>query len=50
MASEHGLAGFARSVFLDVRDRDVADAVAWVVGTPAHVCPVEVQLEPQRTE
>ncbi len=81
VASKHGLAGFARSVFLDVRDRDVAvtllspglvaagaglrapgvdparllrpddvaDAVAWVVGTPAHVCPVEVQLQPQRT-
>jgi hypothetical protein len=32
-------AGFARSVLLDVR----------VVGTPAHVCPVEVQLQPQRT-
>jgi hypothetical protein len=25
------------------------DAVAWVVGTPPHVCPVEVQLQPQRT-
>ena len=81
VASKHGLAGFARSVFLDVRDRDVAvtllspglvaagaglrapgvrpaellqpedvaDAVGWVVGTPAHVCPVEVQLQPQRT-
>jgi NADP-dependent 3-hydroxy acid dehydrogenase YdfG len=81
VASKHGLAGFARSVFLDVRDRDVAvtllspglvaagaglrapgvrpeqllqptdvaDAVRWVVGTPAHVCPVEVQLQPQRT-
>jgi NADP-dependent 3-hydroxy acid dehydrogenase YdfG len=78
VASKHGL---ARSVFLDVRDRDVAvtllspglvaagaglrapglrpeqllqpedvaDAVAWVVGTPPHVCPVEVQLQPQRT-
>jgi NADP-dependent 3-hydroxy acid dehydrogenase YdfG len=81
VASKHGLAGFARSVFLDVRDRDVAvtllspglvaagaglrapgvrpaellqpddvaDAVRWVVGTPPHVCPVEVQLQPQRT-
>jgi NADP-dependent 3-hydroxy acid dehydrogenase YdfG len=81
VASKHGLAGFARSVFLDVRDRDVAvtllspglvaagaglrapgvrpeqllqprdvaDAVRWVVGTPAHVCPVEVELQPQRT-
>ncbi|MBB3676438.1 SDR family oxidoreductase [Modestobacter versicolor] len=81
VASKHGLAGFARSVFLDVRDRDVAvtllspglvaagaglqapgveparllqpadvaDAVRWVVGTPAHVCPVEVQLQSQRT-
>ena len=79
--SKHGLAGFARSVFLDVRDRDVAvtllspglvapgaglrapgvrpdellqtddvpAAVRWVVGTPAHVCPVEVELQPQRT-
>ncbi|WP_222265923.1 SDR family oxidoreductase [Modestobacter marinus] len=81
VASKHGLAGFARSVFLDVRDRDVAvtllspglvaagaglrapgvrpeqllqpadvaDAVRWVVGTPARVCPVEVELQPQRT-
>lgn len=81
VASKHGLAGFARSVFLDVRDRDVAvtllspglvaagaglrapgvrpaellqpgdvaDAVRWVVGTPPHVCPVEVELQPQRT-
>ena len=81
VASKHGLAGFARSVFLDVRDRDVAvtllspglvaagaglrapgvrpegllqpgdvaDAVRWVVGTPANVCPVEVELQPQRT-
>ena len=81
VASEHGLAGFARSVFLDVRDRDVAvtllspglvaagagldapgvrpaallqpddvaAAVRWVVGTPAHVCPVEVELQPQRS-
>ncbi|QXG75123.1 SDR family NAD(P)-dependent oxidoreductase [Modestobacter sp. L9-4] len=81
VASKHGLAGFARSVFLDVRDRDVAvtllspglvaagagsrapgvrpdellqpadvaEAVRWVVGTPAHVCPVEVHLQPQRT-
>ncbi|WP_116449903.1 SDR family oxidoreductase [Blastococcus litoris] len=81
VASKHGLAGFARSVFLDVRDRDVAvtllspglvaagaglrapgvrpgellqpddvaAAVRWVVGTPAHVCPVEVELQPQRT-
>ncbi len=81
VASKHGLAGFARSVFLDVRDRDVAvtllspglvaagaglgapgvrpaellqpddvaEAVRWVVGTPAHVCPVEVELQPQRT-
>jgi NADP-dependent 3-hydroxy acid dehydrogenase YdfG len=80
VASKHGLAGFARSVFLDVRDRDVAvtllspglvaagaglgagvpverllqpadvaDAVRWVVGTPAHVCPVEIELQPQRT-
>jgi NADP-dependent 3-hydroxy acid dehydrogenase YdfG len=81
VASKHGLAGFARSVFLDVRDRDVAvtllspglvaagaglrapgirpeqllqpddvaDAVRWVVGTPARVCPVEVELQPQRS-
>jgi NADP-dependent 3-hydroxy acid dehydrogenase YdfG len=80
VASKHGLAGFARSVFLDVRDRDVAvtllspglvaagaglgagvpgelllqpedvaDAVRWVVHTPAHVCPVEIELLPQRT-
>ena len=81
VASKHGLAGFARSVFLDVRDRDVAvtllspglvaagaglhapgvrpaellqpadvaAAVRWVVGTPAHVCPVEVELQPQRS-
>lgn len=81
VASKHGLAGFARSVFLDVRDRDVsvtllspglvaagaglrapgvrpgellrpadvADAVRWVVGTPPHVCPVEIDLQPQRT-
>jgi NADP-dependent 3-hydroxy acid dehydrogenase YdfG len=80
VASKHGLAGFARSVFLDVRDRDVAvtllspglvaagaglragarsdqllqpgdvaAAVRWVVGTPAHVCPVELDLQPQRT-
>jgi NADP-dependent 3-hydroxy acid dehydrogenase YdfG len=80
VASKHGLAGFARSVFLDVRDRDVsvslvspglvaagagllagspperllqpddvADAVRWVVGTPPHVCPVELELQPQRT-
>jgi NADP-dependent 3-hydroxy acid dehydrogenase YdfG len=80
VASKHGLAGFARSVFLDVRDRDVAvtllspglvaagagllagapadrllqpddvaAAVRWVVSTPAHVCPVEVDLQPQRT-
>jgi 3-hydroxy acid dehydrogenase / malonic semialdehyde reductase len=81
VASKHGLAGFARSVFLDVRDRDVAvtllspglvaagaglrapgvrpeellqpddvaAAVRWVVGTPAHVCPVEIELQPQRT-
>ena len=28
---------------------DVADAVRWVVGTPAHVCPVEVELQPQRS-
>ena len=80
VASKHGLAGFARSVFLDVRDRDVAvtllspglvaagagllaggpperllqpadvaDAVRWVVRTPAHVCPVEIELQPQRT-
>ena len=81
VASKHGLAGFARSVFLDVRDRDVAvtllspglvaagagldapgvrpaellqpadvaAAVRWVVGTPANVCPVEVELQPQRT-
>src|SRR3712207_3754956 len=80
VASKHGLAGFARSVFLDVRDRDVAvtllspglvaagagllagarpdlllqpedvaAAVRWVVGTQPHVCPVEVELQPQRT-
>ncbi len=81
VASKHGLAGFARAVFLDVRDRDVAvtllspglvaagaglrtpgvrpaellqpadvaAAVSWVVGTPAHVCPVEVELQPQHT-
>ena len=81
VASKHGLAGFARSVFLDVRDRDVAvtllspglvaagaglgapgvrperllqpadvaAAVRWVVGTPPNVCPVEVELQPQRT-
>ena len=81
VASKHGLAGFARSVFLDVRDRDVAvtllspglvaagaggrvpgvdhdellqpgdvaAAVRWVVGTPPHVCPVEIELQPQRT-
>lgn len=81
VASKHGLAGFARSVFLDVRDRDVAvsllspglvaagaglgapgvrpdqllqaddvaAAVRWLVGTPAHVCPVELELQPQRT-
>jgi NADP-dependent 3-hydroxy acid dehydrogenase YdfG len=81
VASKHGLAGFARSVFLDVRDRDVAvtllspglvaagagldapgvrpgellqaddvaAAVRWVVGTAAHVCPVELELQPQRT-
>jgi NADP-dependent 3-hydroxy acid dehydrogenase YdfG len=81
VASKHGLAGFARSVFLDVRDRDVAvtllspglvaagaglrapgvragellqpddvaAAVRWVVGTPAHVCPVEIELQPQRS-
>ena len=81
VASKHGLAGFARSVFLDVRDRDVAvtllspglvaagaglgapgvrpgellqaddvaAAVRWMVGTPAHVCPVELELQPQRT-
>ncbi len=81
VASKHGLAGFARSVFLDVRDRDVsvtllspglvaagaglrapgvradqllrpedvADAVRWVVSTPPHVCPVEIDLQPQRT-
>ncbi|SOE01337.1 SDR family oxidoreductase [Blastococcus haudaquaticus] len=28
---------------------DVADAVRWVVGTPPHVCPVEVELQPQRS-
>ncbi len=28
---------------------DVAAAVRWVVGTPGHVCPVEVELQPQRT-
>ena len=81
VASKHGLAGFARSVFLDVRDRDVAvtllspglvaagaglrapgvrpaellrpadvaAAVRWVVATPPNVCPVEVELQPQRT-
>lgn len=81
VASKHGLAGFARSVFLDVRDRDVAvtllspglvaagaglrapgvrpeqllqpddvaAAVRWVLQTPAHVCPVEIELQPQRT-
>jgi len=81
VASKHGLAGFARSVFLDVRDRDVAvtllspglvaagaglrapgvrpeqllrpadvaDAVRWVVATPPHVCPVELELQPQRS-
>ena len=81
VASKHGLAGFARSVFLDVRDRDVgvtllspglvaagaglrapgvrpaellqpadvAAAVRWVVGTPRHVCPVEIELQPQRS-
>jgi NADP-dependent 3-hydroxy acid dehydrogenase YdfG len=81
VASKHGLAGFARAVFLDVRVRDVAvtllspglvaagaglrapgvqperllqrddvaAAVRWVVGTPAHVCPVEIELQPQRT-
>ncbi len=81
VAGKHGLAGFARSVFLDVRDRDVsvtllspglvaagaglrapgvrpgellqpedvAAAVRWVVGTPPHVCPVEVELQPQRS-
>jgi NADP-dependent 3-hydroxy acid dehydrogenase YdfG len=81
VASKHGLAGFARSVFLDVRDRDVAvtllspglvapgpglrapgvragellqpddvaAAVRWVVGTPAHVCPVDIELQPQRS-
>ncbi len=81
VASKHGLAGFARSVFLDVRDRDVAvtllspglvaagaglgapgvrpeellqpddvaGAVRWVIGTPAHVCPVEIELQPQRS-
>jgi NADP-dependent 3-hydroxy acid dehydrogenase YdfG len=81
VASKHGLAGFARSVFLDVRDRDVsvtllspglvaagaglgapgvrpeellrpedvAATVRWVLGTPPHVCPVEIELQPQRT-
>jgi NADP-dependent 3-hydroxy acid dehydrogenase YdfG len=28
---------------------DVAAAVRWVVRTPAHVCPVEVELQPQRS-
>ena len=28
---------------------DVAEAVRWIVGTPANVCPVEVELQPQRT-
>ena len=28
---------------------DVAAAVRWVVGTPPNVCPVEVELQPQRT-
>ena len=32
-----------------LQPEDVADAVRWVVGTPPHVCPVEVQLQPQRT-
>lgn len=27
---------------------DVADAVAWVVGTPPRACPVELELQPQR--
>jgi NADP-dependent 3-hydroxy acid dehydrogenase YdfG len=81
VASKHGLAGFARSVLLDVRDRDVsvtllspglvaagaglrapgvrpdellqpddvAAAVRWVVATPPHVCPVEIDLQPQRS-
>jgi NADP-dependent 3-hydroxy acid dehydrogenase YdfG len=81
VASKHGLAGFARSVFLDVRDRDVAvtllspglvaagaglrapgvraeqllqpadvaAAVRWVVATPPNVCPVEIDLQPQRS-
>ena len=28
---------------------DVAAAVRWVVATPPHVCPVEIDLQPQRT-
>ena len=80
VASKHGLAGFARSVFFDVRDRDVAvtllspglvaagagllagsppesllqpadvaAAVRFVLDLPANGCPVELELQPQRT-
>lgn len=83
VASKHGLAGLARSVFLDVRDRDVkvslvspglvaagaglrspagqerpgelltpadvAAAVRFVLDFPVNGCPVELELQPQRT-
>ena len=44
-------AGLGAGVPADVllQPDDVADAVRWIVGTPAHVCPVEVELQPQRT-
>ena len=42
------LAGAPSSLVL-LQPADVADAVRWVVGTPPHVCPVEVELQPQRT-
>jgi NADP-dependent 3-hydroxy acid dehydrogenase YdfG len=83
IASKHGLAGLARAVFLDLRDRDVkvslvspgmvaagggllspagqtrpdellqpsdvAEAVQYVLSSPAHVCPTEIRLSPQHS-
>ena len=31
-----------------IRPEDVASAVAWILSTPANVCPTEVALQPQR--
>ncbi|WP_091764557.1 hypothetical protein [Blastococcus aurantiacus] len=44
-----GGAGAGRAARRLLQADDVAAAVRWMVATPPHVCPVEIDLQPQRT-